>query len=257
MSLPLTGAPGSSVFPATLYQPVNPTPPSGTAVGSPRTWTCHRNLPETLFERAVGLLRELTAISSDSGDPAGLRRTAERLAAALRERGLTVEMREEEGDLPCCSRPWTGDLSRASPADRPSRYRPPPAMKPQLDGDRLVATGAIDMKGGFAALLGALDLLRSRAAAAGRPAAGGRAGRGGGRRAVAGRRPPLGGGCPGSVGAGAGRARPRDGRRRDPGGGPAGDGAVASGGSGTAAHSGLHYWEGRSALVPRPAGCGG
>ena len=52
-------------------------------------------LPQPLFRRAVELLRELTAISSDSGDPAGLRRMAERLAAALQERGLATEIRDE------------------------------------------------------------------------------------------------------------------------------------------------------------------
>lgn len=35
-----------------------------------------------------------------------------------------------------------------------------PAIPPRIDGSRLVGTGALDMKGGFAALVGALQLLR-------------------------------------------------------------------------------------------------
>ena len=55
-------------------------------------------LPAGLFTGTVELLRELTAISSPSGDPAGQRRMAERLGAALRERGLAAEVREEPGE---------------------------------------------------------------------------------------------------------------------------------------------------------------
>jgi hypothetical protein len=51
--------------------------------------------PEPAFQRTPGLLRDLTVLSSDSGDPAGFRRAAERLAAALRENGLATEIREE------------------------------------------------------------------------------------------------------------------------------------------------------------------
>jgi glutamate carboxypeptidase len=124
------------------------------------------NLPEPLFERAVELLRELTAISSDSGDPAGLRRAAERLAAALRERGLTVEIQDESpGDgispLPVLYARGA-DTSRGHLLLIGHLDTVLPAMEPHLDGDRLVATGAIDMKGGLAAFVGALDLLRHR-----------------------------------------------------------------------------------------------
>jgi len=37
-----------------------------------------------------------------------------------------------------------------------------PAIPPRRDGDRLIATGALDMKGGLAMLLGALDLMAAR-----------------------------------------------------------------------------------------------
>jgi glutamate carboxypeptidase len=121
------------------------------------------NLPEPLFERTVELLRELTAISSDSGDPAGLRRAAERLAAALRERGLAVEIRDEDGasTLPVLYARGA-DTSRGHLLLIGHLDTVLPAMEPHLDGDRLVATGAIDMKGGLAAFVGALDLLRHR-----------------------------------------------------------------------------------------------
>jgi glutamate carboxypeptidase len=121
------------------------------------------NLPEPLFERAVELLRELTAISSDSGDPAGLRRAAERLASALRERGLAVEIRDEEGASPLPVLYARGaDTSRGHLLLIGHLDTVLPAMEPHLDGDRLVATGAIDMKGGLAAFVGALDLLGHR-----------------------------------------------------------------------------------------------
>ena len=121
------------------------------------------NLPEPLFERAVELLRELTAISSDSGDSAGLRRAAERLAAALRERGLAVEIQDEDGAslLPVLYARGA-DTSRGHLLLIGHLDTVLPAMEPHIDGDRLVATGAIDMKGGLAAFVGALDLLRHR-----------------------------------------------------------------------------------------------
>jgi glutamate carboxypeptidase len=128
--------------------------------------TALANLPDPLFERTVEFLRELTAISSDSGDPAGLRRVAERLASALRERGLGVEIREEspeEGSppLPVLYAQGT-DTSRGHLLLIGHLDTVLPAMEPHLDGDRLVATGAIDMKGGLAAFVGALDLLHHR-----------------------------------------------------------------------------------------------
>ena len=124
------------------------------------------DLPEPTFQRAVDLLRELTAISSPSGDPAGLRRMAERLAGELRQRGLATEILDEPsveagGPLP---------VLYARGADTSGSHlllighldTVLAAVPPHLDGDRLIATGAIDMKGGFATLLGALDLLHHR-----------------------------------------------------------------------------------------------
>jgi glutamate carboxypeptidase len=204
-------------------------------------------LPQPLFQRAVDLLRELTAISSDSGDPAGLRRMAESLAAALRERGLATEIREEgPGELPVlyAHGPETtrGHLLLIGHFDTVL-----PAMEPQLEDGRLVATGAIDMKGGLTALLGALDLLHHR-----------------------GQSPPadllLVAVPDEEVGGELSRAAVRRWGETaralwvlEPG-EPAGEAETIVAGlrgmfewrlevHGQAAHSGLHYWEGRSALA--------
>jgi glutamate carboxypeptidase len=124
--------------------------------------------PEPVFQRALGLLRELTALSSDSGDPAGLRRAAERLAAALRENGLATEIRDEapgEGSPPLPVLYARGaDTARGHLLLIGHLDTVLPAAEPRLEGGRLVATGAIDMKGGLAAFVGALDLLHHREA---------------------------------------------------------------------------------------------
>jgi glutamate carboxypeptidase len=142
------------------------TPPAGTPCDTLPRMTSDAACPEPIFQRTLELLRELTAISSDSGDPAGLRRAAERLAEALRERGLATEVRDETpGDgsppLPVLYARGTdtshGHLLLIGHLDTVL-----PAMEPHRDGDRLVATGAIDMKGGLAAFVGALDLLHMR-----------------------------------------------------------------------------------------------
>jgi glutamate carboxypeptidase len=122
-------------------------------------------LPEPIFDRALSLLTELTAISSPSGDAEGLNRMAQRFGYALRERGLAVEIRDEPSDggqvLPILyargPRTEKGHLLLIGHLDTVL-----PAAEPRVDGDRLVATGAIDMKGGLVTLLGALDLLRDR-----------------------------------------------------------------------------------------------
>jgi glutamate carboxypeptidase len=141
-------------------------------------------LPDALFARAVAFLGELAAISSPSGDRDGLRRAADLLAGALAARGLTPEIRDEERD----EEPGTslvlmarglGEEPGTSPglpvltAHGPGTSRGHllllghldtvlPALPPRREGSRLVATGAIDMKGGLATLIGALDLLAER-----------------------------------------------------------------------------------------------
>jgi glutamate carboxypeptidase len=121
-------------------------------------------LSEPLFRRAVELLKELTAISSPSGDPPGIRRMAERLGQALAEHGLATEIHEEDGGrgpLPVLYARGT-DLSRGHLLLIGHLDTVLPAAIPRQEGRRLVATGAIDMKGGLAMLVGALDLLRHR-----------------------------------------------------------------------------------------------
>lgn len=207
-------------------------------------------LPEPIFERALSHLRELTAISSPSGDPSGLHRMAERLGAALDERGLATEVRDEPGEggqlLPVlyARGPQTsnGHLLLIGHLDTVL-----PAAEPRLDSDRLVATGAIDMKGGLVAFLGALDLLRHR-----------------------GQTPPsdllLVVVPDEEVGGVLSKAAVRQWGETARGlwvlepGEPAGDAETIVAGRrgmfqwrlqvrGQAAHSGLHYWEGRSALA--------
>jgi glutamate carboxypeptidase len=208
-------------------------------------------VPETVFERSLHLLRELTSISSDSGDPAGLRRMAERLAAALRERGLAVEIRNEPSPAEASPLPVVqargGDTSRGHLLLIGHLDTVLPAMQPRLEAGRLVATGAIDMKGGLAAFLGALDLLRER-----------------------GQTPPadllLVVVPDEEVGGALSQAAVRrwgEGARAlwvlEPG-EPAGEAETIVAGrrgmfqwrleaQGKAAHSGLHYWEGRSAIT--------
>jgi glutamate carboxypeptidase len=123
-------------------------------------------LPTALFERAVDLLRELTAISSPSGDAEGLERMAEHLAAELAKRGLATEIRAAPSVEAGRSLPVL--LARGADTSRGHLLlighldTVLSAAPVHLDGDRLVATGAIDTKGSLVTLVGALDLLGHR-----------------------------------------------------------------------------------------------
>lgn len=122
-------------------------------------------LPSAIKERAVSLLEELCAISSASGENDGIRRVALRLAEELRRHDLASEIREVGDEA--------GNSSPVLVARGPSGEQRPilllghldtvlPATAPHRAGQRLVGTGALDMKGGFATLVAALDLLRER-----------------------------------------------------------------------------------------------
>jgi glutamate carboxypeptidase len=208
-------------------------------------------LPAALFEHAVDLLRELTAISSPSGDAEGLGRVAEHLAGELRKRGLATEIRAEPSVEAGRSLPVLyargagmsqGHLLLIGHLDTVLAAAPS-----RLDGNRLVATGAIDMKGGLATLVGALDLLSHRGqtlpadillVAVPDEEVGGELSRAAIRRW-------------GETARALWVLEPGE---------PAGDSETIVAGRrgmfqwrlearGTAAHSGLHYWDGRSALA--------
>ena len=118
--------------------------------------------PPEVFDRTLELLERLTAISSPSGDYRGLHQVAACLGEALRRAGLEVEIRDE-ADGHGAEQPV---LYGRGPAAR-DRYLLAighfdtvlSAVTPERRDGRLKATGAIDMKGGLATLVGALELL--------------------------------------------------------------------------------------------------
>ncbi len=121
--------------------------------------------PDDVFRSTLELLERLCAISSPSGDLDGLNRAASALATELERRGLDARICQEPGaggtDEPVLYA-RTGaagerHLFAIGHLDTVLAARPP-----ERRGGRLWATGAIDMKGGLAALVGALDLLAAR-----------------------------------------------------------------------------------------------
>lgn len=108
------------------------------------------------------LLVDLCAISSESGNAAGLRHVAARLAGELERHGLTVEIAEERdarGELQpvlLARGPMTAGCHLLLVGHLDTVL---PAREPRLEGDRLLATGALDMKGGLVMLIGALEVL--------------------------------------------------------------------------------------------------
>jgi glutamate carboxypeptidase len=122
-------------------------------------------LPEDIFSATRTLLIELCAISSPTGDSDGMTRMAGRLSEESARRGLRPEILYEP-DPEGAVQPvvvahgpgaGTGCLLVVGHMDTVL-----PAAEPRLDGDRLVATGSLDMKGGLVMMLGALDVLARR-----------------------------------------------------------------------------------------------
>lgn len=124
--------------------------------------TARPSLPDAIRDRALGLLTELCSISSPSGDAPGLSALAERYAKELLRCGLRVEIEAIEtgdgGAQPVLVGRLGGDeegcLLVVGHLDTVLT-----AAEPRRDGERLVATGALDMKGGLVTLVAALDLL--------------------------------------------------------------------------------------------------
>lgn len=127
--------------------------------------TTATGVPDEIRASTEGLLGELCAISSESGNVDGLRRVASLLAAQLERRGLRATIAEET-DPAGVPQPV---LVARGPSSGPSHLllvghldTVLPAIAPRHTDGRLIATGALDMKGGLAMLLGALDLLAAR-----------------------------------------------------------------------------------------------
>jgi glutamate carboxypeptidase len=119
-------------------------------------------LSRDIFTASRSLLVDLCAISSESGNADGIRRVAGRLGRELERHGLSIEIAEER-DVRGAPQPVLvargpstadGHLLLVGHLDTVLS-----ALPPSLEADRLVATGALDMKGGLAMLVGALDLM--------------------------------------------------------------------------------------------------
>ncbi len=125
-------------------------------------------LPPALFDSTLAFLTDLSAISSPSVDPDGLVRVAAFLQQALEARGLAVEIESRTvsggATLPILHARGPGaEGEGAAPLLLLGHMDTVlSAISPERQGERLLATGAIDMKGGLATFVGSLDLLRDR-----------------------------------------------------------------------------------------------
>jgi glutamate carboxypeptidase len=120
---------------------------------------------ERIAAAAEVKLRDLCAISSESGNAAGIRNVAEQLRPELERHGLLVEIADE----PDANGNPQPVLTARGPAAGEQHLlllghmdTVLPAVEPQVDGRTLFATGSLDMKGGLVMLLGALDVLAAR-----------------------------------------------------------------------------------------------
>ena len=126
------------------------------------TVTQGETVPDPVFSSSVDLLTELCAISSASNDIDGLERMAAALAAAVEPLGLAPEVMHETG---IDGRPYPVLVARG--ANTTEGYflalghldTVLPGITPERRAGRLAGTGALDMKGGLAAFVGALQLI--------------------------------------------------------------------------------------------------
>ncbi len=122
-------------------------------------------IPREILDRSLDFLIELTALSSPSFDAAGLGQTADFLARALAARGFETSV---EPHLSPSGTALPVFYARGPEATRSFLLllghmdTVLPSIPPKREENRLRATGAIDMKGGLAAFVGALDLLAAR-----------------------------------------------------------------------------------------------
>ncbi len=119
-----------------------------------------------VLEGSAALLEDLCAISTATGDADGLRRCARRLGRELVDLGFLVEI-ESRPNIDGVSQPVLVASSKPAAGRRVLMIGHldtvlPAATPPRRLEDRIVGTGALDMKGGFAALVGALRLRRAR-----------------------------------------------------------------------------------------------
>ena len=118
-----------------------------------------------VIDRSVKLLFELCAISSASGDTEGLYRMTGVLGRELTALGLVPEVHAEAGVNGSPQPVLVAQTSET--CDRRTLLighldTVLPAIEPRQEKGRLVGTGALDMKGGLATLIGALQLLEER-----------------------------------------------------------------------------------------------
>jgi glutamate carboxypeptidase len=115
---------------------------------------------------AEATLVQLCAISSESGNAAGIHAVAAKLKPLIERHGLRVEIVEEPD---ASGNPQPVLIARGPEANDDSHLlllghmdTVLPAVEPQIEGRTLFATGSLDMKGGLAMLVGALDVLEQR-----------------------------------------------------------------------------------------------
>ena len=216
--------------------------------------TGHSPLGGEFLQEAVDLLTRLAGKTSSSDDPPALFAMADILAEEFRLRGLEVEVHREPDEHGVTLPVVEATLGVTAPPAAPSLPlllvghfdTVLPAATPRRERERLIATGAVDMKGGIVALLKALDLVAQRATPL--PAL----------RVVLVPDEEVGGAISRRVVAGAGAAA-RALWVLEPG-EPRGTAETLVTGrrgmfhwrlavSGRAAHSGLAFWEGRSAVA--------
>jgi glutamate carboxypeptidase len=121
---------------------------------------------ERIVAAAEERLVQLCAISSESGNAAGIRSVADQLRPALERHGLLVEIADEPD---ANGNPQPVLIARGPAAGGDSHLlllghmdTVLPAIEPKVEGRQLSATGSLDMKGGLAMLLGALDVIEVR-----------------------------------------------------------------------------------------------